>query len=315
MINTVLAKLFVAILLVSSLGTDVLAQRQKPDLEFSYKNGNPAFASGTGPVITVLSINNRYVENGSMDPFAQLAESDGFQVVRRQTDLAAALEDPSGILVIANPFLSEYRNFPAMTPPSAFSDEQIQAIHDWVRNGGNLLILADHAPFGGGSSKLAAKFGFEFLNGHAAETASADTGYVKVNIEYAPGKGLDEDNPITNGQTGRNPVKRYFAFGGQAFIPPAEAQQILTIPDGWSAIFTYRIGAELRTALRIDASGLAQGAIMEFGKGRIALFGETGGFTGQVIDGTRRFGFNTKEGEENPEFILSTLRWLARYAP
>lgn len=310
-----LANLFVGLWFLVGFPLDALAQRQKPDLEFSYINNNPAFAIGSGPVITMLSINNSYVEQGSMDPFASLAETDGFRVVRRQLDLATALADTSGILVIANPFLAEFQNFPAMTPPSAFSDEQIEAIQNWVKNGGSLLILADHAPFGGGSSKLAAKFGFEFLNGHAAETARANAGYVRVYIEFSPGNGLDENHPITNGQTGRKQVKRYFAFGGQSFIPPPDARQILTIPDGWSAIFTYRLNAELQTALRIDASGLAQGAIMEFGKGRVAVFGETGGFTGQVIDGTRNFGFNTKDGEENPEFILSTLRWLARYSP
>lgn len=310
-----IAGLLLGLSLVAGPATEAPAQRQKPDLEFTFNNDNPAYATDAGPVVTLLSINNSYVERGSMDPFANLAETDGFRVVRRQADLAAALADPSGILVIANPFLPEYRNFPAMTPPSAFSDEQIQAIHDWVENGGSLLILADHAPFGGGSSKLAEKFGFEYLNGHAADTARADAGYVGVNIEFSAEKGLNEDHPITNGQAGRKPINRYFAFGGQAFIPPPDAVQILTIPDGWSAIFTYRIRAELQSALRIDASGMAQGAAMDYGKGRIAVFGETGGFTGQVIDGTRRFGFNTQDGEENPELILSTLRWLGRYSP
>ncbi|MEM7464052.1 MAG: DUF4350 domain-containing protein [Pseudomonadota bacterium] len=307
--------LIVGISLFAGPASEANAQRQKPDLEFTYSNSDPAFETGTGPIVTLLSINNSFVERGSMDPFANLAETDGFRVVRRQSDLAEALADPSGILVIANPYLPEYRNFPAMTPPSAFSDEQIQAIHDWVNNGGSLLILADHAPLGGGSSKLAEKFGFEYLNGHAANTARADAGYVRVDIEFSTENGLNEEHPITNGQSGRKPVNRYYAFGGQAFIPPPEAVQILTIPDGWSAIFTYRISAELQSALRIDASGMAQGAAMDYGKGRIAVFSEAGGFTSQIIDGTRRFGFNTEDGEENPELILSTLRWLAGFNP
>ena len=98
-------------------------------------------------------------------------------------------------------------------------------------------------------------------------------------------------------------------------IPADGAEPLLTVPDGWSALFTYRISAELGTAMRIDASGMSQGATLEYGQGRIALFGEAGSFTAQVIDGVQKFGFNSPEGSGNPEFVLATLRWLARFRP
>lgn len=295
----------------------VLAQsdRQQPDLAYAYANASPAWAAGAGPRIVLSTTESNYVRRGSMDPFAQLAQGDGFVVEKQQGDLAGALAQDPAVLVIANPYLESFADQPAMTPPSAFSAAEIEAVRAWVEGGGSLLLLADHAPFGGGSSDLATAFGFTFLNGHAIEDRAAEAGYNKVSIEFAPDRGLAAGHPITDGSTGRAKIARFQAFGGQAFIPAEGAQTLLTIPQGWSAVFTYRLSAERRTAPRIDASGMAQGAAMEYGNGRIAVFTEAGAFTAQVIDGVDRFGFNTPEGRDNPEFILATLRWLARYTP
>ncbi|MEZ5872482.1 MAG: hypothetical protein R3D32_11710 [Nitratireductor sp.] len=288
---------------------------QGPDLSYSYQNDSPAYPAESGPMIVFSARNSVFVRNGSAKPLAKLAESDGFQTFTSDGTLDDALLAKAGILVIINAYdRDQYKNFPAMTPPSAFSDEEIERVRKWVDGGGNLLVLADHAPLGGGSSKLAEAFGFTFLNGHAAETKSADAGYSHVILDFRQQTGLASDTPVTDGSMGRKPTERFFAFGGQAFIPATGAVQLLTIPDGWSAIFSYRLQDELASAPRIDASGMAQGAILEYGKGRIGVFGEAGGFTAQISpDG--KFGFNTDEGAQNPEFILSLLRWLAHYQP
>lgn len=291
------------------------AQRQLPDPEYEYANDNPAYSAGEGPELLLSTTNSDYVRRGSLDPFAAIAASDGFSVRRQSGDLADALDGFRGILVIANPYLENYRQFPAMEPPSAFSDEEIEVVRSWVENGGSLLLLADHAPLGGGSSQLAAAFGFTFLNGHVADTDRANAGSVQLHLEFAPGNGLNSGHPITDGSTGREKTKRFYCFGGQAFIPAEGAQTLLTIPGGWVAVFTYRITEEINTALRIDASGMSQGATLEYGEGRIAVFGEAGAFTAQIIDGTFEFGVNTPEGADNPEFVISTLRWLARFEP
>jgi hypothetical protein len=290
------------------------AQRQLPDNDFSFRNDNPAYAAGAGPRIVFVTANSKFVLRGAFDPLARLAETDGFRVSRPEGTVEQSMAG-ADILVIANPFLENYRDYPAMTPPSAFSVEEIDAIRRFVEEGGALLLLADHAPLGGGSSDLAKAFGFEFLNGHTAEAAAADIGNRHVMILFTPDNGLLTSHPITSGDTGRQKITRFQAFGGQSFIPPADATNLLTIPSGWVAIFTYRLEAELASAPRIDASGMSQGAIMDYGKGRLAVFAEAGGFSAQIIDGVDKFGFNTPEGAANPEFILATLRWLARFEP
>lgn len=294
---------------------EVRAEEQLPDLAYAFKNAAPAWAGGQGPQITLSTSNSEFVSRGSMDPFAMLAKSDGFRVARQNGDFLAAFPQNGGILVIANPFVESFKDFPAMTPPSAFRPEEIEAVREWVESGGALLLLADHAPQGGGSSDLAKAFGFEFLNGHTVNDAAAANGNMVVQISFTPDSGLEGEHAITNGATGRPKIRHFRGFGGQSFIPPANGTVLLTIPQGWSAVFTYSSAAELNSAPRIDASGMAQGAVLEYGKGRIAVFAEVGAFSAQTISGKRPFGFNTPVGAENPEFILATLRWLARYQP
>jgi hypothetical protein len=304
-----------AIILAALPAGEALAQRgQTQDPAWNFDNKSPAWPAGSGKAIVISGHSSPIVQNGSMEPFARLAASDGFNVRTEQGSVAAAI-DGAEILVIANAYRQDFAQFPAMTPPSAFSDAEIAAIRGFIENGGSLLLLADHAPLGGGASALAAAFGFDFLNGHLVEEARAKTGYARVIIDFTPQDGLATDHPATDGSTGRAPIARFHCFGGQAFIPPAGAKTLLQVPQGWSVVFSYRLRDDLAAGPRLDASGMAQGAAMEFGKGRIAVFAETGAFTAQLLPGDRPMGLNTIEGRDNPEFILALLRWLAGYTP
>jgi len=288
------------------------AQRaQGRDPSWSFENAEPAWTAGAGPLVAFSRRHSGFVANRSHEPLAQLAASDGM----RTTVIDGVEPGEAKVLVLINNYRPDWREFPAMDPPSAFSDAEIDRVRNWVEGGGALLILADHAPLGGGASKLAAAFGFTFLNGHVAEDRSAEAGYAHVNLDFRPGSGLATNHPVTDGATGRKPIQKFHAFGGQAFIPAAGATTLLAIPQGWSAILAFDVHRNLGSELKIDASGMAQGAAMEFGKGRVAIFGEAGGFSAQLMPGDVRMGFNTAEGAENPEFVVALLRWLVDYRP
>jgi hypothetical protein len=284
---------------------------QQADTGWRHANESPAWKPGEGPLIAFSRHNSPFVANGLHRPLAALAQGDGF----RTRDVEGVATGDASILVLINNYLPGWRDFPAMEPPSAFSSDEIAAVRRFVEAGGSLLVLADHAPLGGGATALLAEFGFTVLNGHAAEEKSAQAGYAHVEHDFTASSGLNVRHPIAGGGTGRKPVARFHGFGGQALIPPANAETLLAIPSGWSAIFTYNLQRDLTTAPRIDASGMAQGAAAEFGKGRIAVFGEAGGFSAQVLPDGRKSGFNDPAGADNPEFVLATLRWLVRHEP
>ncbi len=297
-----------------AVGVATAQRAQKPDLEFTYENNSPAFAAGTGPKIVFSTRNSVFVDADLHLPLSALAEADGFAPQKDERPLDAVVADNPTMLALINPYLRNYNDYPAIEPPSAFSDEEIEAVRIWVENGGSLLVIADHAPLGGGSSKLASAFGFTYLNGHTGEDRSAAAGYAKLSLTYMPQVGLG-DHVINKGATGRRPINRFHTFGGQSFIPPAEAVSLLTLPQGWSAWFVYDIAANLQSPQKMDASGMSQGAVLEFGKGRVAVFSEAGAFSAQLLPDGSHVGFNTELGKENPEFALSVLRWLARFEP
>lgn len=310
--------LVAAFSLLGLTGSDpALAQRsQAVDRNWSFQNDSPAWQAGSGPQIIFSIKESDFIKTGLHEPLAALARSDGFRTEESDPPLSPVTLQQGSILVLINPYLrSSYRDYPAMLPPSVYADEEIAGIRQWVGAGGALLVIADHAPYGGGSSALAEAFGFSFINGHAIEDAAILEGMVRVRWGFEAGTGLNTGHPVTDGGMGRHPVTRFFAFGGQAFLPPEQATVLLRFPKGWTALFAFDAVREFRTAQRMDASGLAQGAVMDYGKGRVAVFTEAGAFSAQLLPDGRRIGFNTPEGQDNPEFVLSLLRWLSGYRP
>ena len=305
-----------AVTLAAITGIAALAQRgQGPDLEYVYDNGMPAYPSGDGPTIAFVDRDSIFIANDLHEPLAALARSDGFRVMEHAEPLTGLAQTDARIAVIINSFKRPTADFSIMEPPSAFSAEEIAAIEQWVEAGGGLLILADHAPLGSGTAAMAEAFGFQYLNGFTAETEAANAGVLRMEIDFARGSGLNGDHPITNGQTGRSVVDRFFTFGGQSLIPAPDATVLLTIPEGFSAIFALRSAEARSGAPKIDASGMAQGAVQEKGEGRLAIFTEASAFSAQFGNEGRTLGFNSAQGSDNPEFVLALLRWLAGYQP
>lgn len=113
---------------------------------------NPAFARDAGPVVAIDSGHyNYHTVSGRYAPFASLLEQDGFQV----GDLANLLSvnSLSGVrlLVVANalPVADADIKDWISAQPSALSPMEIKVVADWVRQGGSLLLIADHRPFAG----------------------------------------------------------------------------------------------------------------------------------------------------------------------
>ncbi len=307
--------------------TGAMAQsqpRQAGNETYSFANENPAFEPGSGAKITIHRNVSPYVVRGSFDVFKYLAETDGFAVDWLDTTLDSTKLAATDILVVANPYIRggalDYRNFGTLDAPSVYSEAEIALIEGWVKEGGALLLLADHSPFAGGGIKLAEAFGFTFMTGFAIHKSSFGSD-VRTNVDFRKDDkagiqiGKLGDHPITTGGLGRSPVDHFFAFGGQAIIPPPGAADLLTLPDGFETVLTMALREEFDTAMRLDSSGFSQGAVLEHGEGKVAVFGETGAFTSQVLDGDFFFGLGAAEAGQNEEFVLSVIRWLAGYKP
>jgi hypothetical protein len=84
--------------------------------------------------------------------------------------------------------------------PSAFTDSECDAVRDWVRGGGSLLLIADHAPFGATAAALASRFGVEMGKGYAW-TVSNNSPQPSTTIAYSRQSRTLGDHAITRGIT------------------------------------------------------------------------------------------------------------------
>ncbi len=289
-----------------------LAQ-QLPDMEFQYIIKTPAYEKGMGPTLLIDKAHSPYLKRGFYDPFQKLVRSDGFQAKYLETKITENALDEAQILVVINAYRKTFAKFPLLQPPSAYEPDEIAIIKNWVTRGGRLLMIADHAPFAGGTNALAEAFGFTYFNGYVFEGASLPFG--RGEIKFRKATGLNLENPVIRGNFIDEDINRFQTFTGTAFIPAIEAEQLLTLPNGYVAVMTHSIRHEIETAPRINVSGLSQGSTLVFGSGKLAVFAEAASFTALTISRqnqrTKYTGMNHPKGAKNPLLILATMRWLA----
>src|SRR5262247_2367432 len=156
--------------LVAIACTVGLAQQgdeQFADPDFNPAVEKPAYTSVRPRVVLDEAHGNFHTVSGRYKPFADLLVADGYRVVAgTQTFTAATLSGPQ-VLVIANALGSGITAANINNPPPAFTDPECNAVRDWVRGGGSLLLIADHAPFGSTAAALASRFGVEMGKGYA----------------------------------------------------------------------------------------------------------------------------------------------------
>jgi hypothetical protein len=67
---------------------------------------------------------------------------------------------------------------------------------------------------------------------------------------------------------------------------------------------------------RIGAGGMLQGAALEVGSGRVAVFGEAAMFTAQLAGKKHKpMGMNHPKASQNAQFLLNVMHWLSGVLP
>jgi hypothetical protein len=95
-----------------------------------------------------------------------------------------------GSIILLKIFYDAEQLFGAI-PFSAFSPTEIEVVKNWVKDGGSLLLIADHMPFAGAVADLAKAFGFIFFNGFAIKKGEELCNRSKGNLQLTE---------ITNGR-------------------------------------------------------------------------------------------------------------------
>ena len=170
--------------------------QQVQDSAFAPAIAEPAYQAGRGPRVVIDAAHlNFHTEDGGYAPFAKLLRLDGYRVESNREPFTAASLGRADVLVIANAMHKQSEADWAPLPNySAFTDPEIAEVEAWVRQGGSLLLIADHMPLAGHAEGLAAAFGVRFQNGFALDSAGSGQ------ITFRRSDGSLPSGPIANGR-------------------------------------------------------------------------------------------------------------------
>lgn len=264
------------------------------------------YPDGDGTTIYIDEAhNNFHTKDGRYYTFAQLLAADGYPIKGNQEKLHEDVLSTISILVIANAE-SDSVSHPIVAPTKpAFSSAEIQAVKTWVENGGSLFLIADHMPFAGAAASLAEAFGFQFYDSFVMYSPNNGA------IEFSRKKGTLSDHFITNGNNEKERVEKIRTFTGQGFKIPTTAKSILQLDASQTVYLTDTMWVINKQLEHFPATGLSQGAVMPFGKGKIAVFGEAAMFSAQLAGPKQmKVGMNSKKAKENYQLLLNVVHWL-----
>jgi hypothetical protein len=265
-----------------------------------------------GPVVVIDEAHNNASTagiGGRYWPLGRLLRKDGYDVRRGGEAFAAESLTGNAVLIIANASGAPKPQFMGINIPvggggdrgnAAFTAAEIRVVEAWVRGGGSLLLIADHAPFGAAAEGLASVFGVRMYKGFLEVP-----GEQSDPLLFTAENGRLGDHPIIAGDGPQSAVRRVMTFTGQSLDGPAEASVLLRLPPN-----AVEIGISETGESKQRAAGRAQGIALQWGKGRVVVLGEAAMLTAQVANGAP-FGMNTP-GCDNQQLALNILHWLSR---
>jgi len=287
-----------------------VAAQQVADSSFAPALGPPAFPEGRGPRVALDEAHhNFHTLDGRYYTFGQLLGDDGYDVVPLRAPFTEESLLGIDVLVVANALSDDDVEEWVLPTPSAFTPGEVRAVRRWVESGGGLLLIADHMPFPGAAQDLAAAFGFTLLNGFAVP---ADDGAGGGPMVFRRSDGSLADHPVTRGGDPSRHVDSVATFTGEALQAPGGALSLLTFSDGTISLNPDTAWVFHEGTHRTDVSGWSQGAVLDVGRGRVAVFGEAAMFSAQLAGPERiPMGMNAPVAARNPAFLLNLVRWLS----
>jgi len=105
------------------------------------------------------------------------------------------------------------------------------------------------------------------------------------------------DHAVTKG------IDSVATFAGSSFQMDAPGQPLL--------VFGPKVYSYTEQKDSVLVKGHFQGAVLPFGKGRVAVFGEAAMFSAQLTGLDRHpMGMNASIAKQNPQFLLNVMYWL-----
>jgi len=304
-----------AVLVAAAAGVAFFGPWREPgaDRQYGTEVADPKLSALRPQVLFDHGHRNIHSASGRYGPFAALIAADGCRVRQIGARLDSKALAGADILVIVN------AKGPSEDPTqSAFTDAECDAVHDYVQQGGALLLVADHHPCGEAASNLAARFGVQMSGGWTDDSTHARVGSGDPGqLLFTKADGQLGAHPILQGVPDA-PIDTVETFTGQSLLGPSDSSPLLILSASSmdrvpvSSTVQHQGSKRITTFETADhsAAGRVQGLALRSGRGRVVMLGEAAMLTAQKGDRGGRFGMNSP-GNDNRNFTLNVVRWLA----
>lgn len=258
-------------------------------IQFDATVKNPAYEKDMGPkVLFDEGHHNHHTSTVSYKAFVDVIVNDGYVLSVNKKKFAPDILKGSDILVISNAMDERNVKDWTITPYyPAFAQDEVEAVHSWVKEGGGLFLIADHEPFGTAAFDLAQRFGIVLSKGRVFDPKSV--------ILFSREKRNLLEHPVTKGRNESEKVERIKTFTGESLQAP-EGSGFMKLSDA-----AYDL--DPLTKKKRPVPGNFQGVAFAYGKGRIVVLGEAAMVTVQ------------RSGMRMPEKKLKKLRGMVTFSP
>jgi hypothetical protein len=278
-----------------------------PDNDFDVSVTNPQLKEIKPVVLFDEAHKNHHNITTTYKPFANLITNDGCIVKASDKIITPEVLAGAGIFIIATAMGKED---PGAIPP--FTAQEIDAVEAWVNNGGGLLLITEHYPFGLAMAPLLGRFGVQVHNGYTEDTLLNNKEVMDALLfEKAKGN-LNATHPILN------KVERINTFTGSSVKADSTWTPLVTFSPN-AQNFNVKVdvkkdGDDIITSVEYadfyPAKGYAEAICKQYGKGRIVVLAESAFITAQIDKNGNKFGMNIPN-TGNKQFTLNLIRWLA----
>ena len=300
----ILLLLFIPLVSFSQLQNYPYKWPMHNDISVDLKIENPSYEINDGPLIMFDSAHkNFFIQSHLIKPLVDLLLNDGYRVSFLDKEFSKSSLSQAKVLVVITALPFDFATESSAAEKKTFSQNELNELQDWVKNGGSLLAFSEHAPFDQAINPLLQKFEIESSVGTTIDTINYENKYGQGMIKFE-NKNLNKNHPIVSG---KYKVERLVSFGGSALLGP-KFENILKLGES-------SLNIKHSTGIGPEGMGDSQGLAGKYGSGKIVVFGDSNGFTAMVFnrqDGSKMYAGMNTEGYDWKNFVLNTFSWLSK---
>lgn len=281
------------------------------DTPFDATTDHPKYAKDKGPAVLFDAGHfNFIVHLGLANPLIDVATADGYRVTVDSMKFTKSYLSNFKIIVIFPAMPFKFGSKKQVTDEITFTSDELNALHEWVDEGGSLLMFNEHAPIDKSVTPLFNKFGIQLSIGIIVDSIYHDTSSIAANKEsllmFTRSNGLlNTQHPITQGERKDETINKIMTYGGGGLKG-----------KGYVNIFKLSPSATIKKYSVSEPSGIADSQALagNFGKGKVVALGDCNGFTAMyVMQGSNKLSAGMQVREYDwKQFALNTFHWLSK---